>query len=221
MTKTRILRPRLALAIAALMVLSVSSVTASSPPNAAMPVGPVTANILALNYDESGMVNGFVVSTGIVLAFPAAACSGIGTLGAVGNSVTYSGAEETLGSGLKVVNVSSFTNNTTPATYPPGPNPKPVAYPLIAGIVTALNYSLETGLVNGFLFTPSGGSVVLVDIGDFTSSSLRAALSVGTSVSVEGVLLQPGTCAPAGTTSEIVASSVKIGAKVYPIQNSL
>ena len=202
-----------------LVLLAIVMVSGAAWANMGTAVGPVTATITALNFDESGaMVNGFLVGTNTLLVFPKPTCNGIGTLGVVGNSITYSGTEFTQPTHIIRVQVSSFTNHTTGATYPPAPNPKPVAYPATAGAISALNYDLENGVVNGFRFTPTGGAAVFVDIGYAPSTALLAALTVGTSATVTGVLESPPTCATAGTISEVDATTIAIGSKVYTLR---
>src|ERR1039457_1710470 len=102
-------------AAAVFTVLAASAVTGMADNDHAptTTVGPVTAAITQLNYDESGgMVNGFLVGTNVLLTFSKPVCGGIGTLGAVGNSVTYSGSAQTFTSGFQTVNVTLFTNGT-------------------------------------------------------------------------------------------------------------
>jgi len=179
-------------------------------------VGPVTTTITALNYDESGAhVNGFLVGTNVLLTFSKNVCAGVSSLGAVGNTITYSGAATTFASGFQTVSVSSFSNTTTSASYPPAPTPAPSAYAATAGTITALNYS-EEGTVNGFLFTPSSSSAVFVDIGQ-PSTTLAPLLTVGAAVTVTGTLEAPSPCAASGTISEVNPSSLLIGSTTYPI----
>lgn len=220
-------------AAALLTVLAGSAVVAVAHDNLAAsalptPVLNVMATITQLNYDESvGLVNGFLVGNNVLLTFAKPVCGGIGTLGAVGNSVTYSGSARTLASGFEIVNVTSFTNNTTTVTYPPAPIfTKPVAYPLTAGTITQLNYDPENGVIEGFLFTPTPGPSatpsavpsarpeVLVDI-VFPNATLMPLLTVNASLSVAGTMQAPGGCAPAGAIPEVYASSLVIGSKTY------
>jgi len=180
------------------------------------PVGPVTAAITQLNFDESGAtVNGFLVGTNILLTFQKPVCGGIGTLGAVGNAVTYSGSAQTFTSGFQTVAVTSFANGTI--TYPPAKiSRKPSTYPLTAGTITQLNYNPENGAIDGFVFTPTSGAKVFVDIGS-ANATLTPLLTVGASVSVVGTIEAPGACAPTGTISEVDASSLTIGTTAYPV----
>jgi hypothetical protein len=182
-------------------------------------VGPVTATITALNYDESGAaVNGFLVGTNTLLTFNKNVCGGIGTLGKVGDSVTYSGTAETFTSGFVEVDVTSYTDGTI--TYPPTTtSTKPSAYPLTPGTITQLNYGLENGSIDGFVFTPTTGPKVFVDVGT-PSATLAPLLKVGTAVSVVGTLEGPQMCAPAGTISEVDASSLTIGTTSYHIDGN-
>lgn len=177
-------------------------------------VGPVTAAITGLNYDESGTgVNGFLVGN-VLLTFSRPVCGGIGSLGVTGNSVTYSGTAVTLSSGFQVVHVTSFTNGTI--TYPPAAPPKPTAYAATPGTITQLNYNLENGSVNGFVFTPTSGPKVFVGISR-PNSTLAPLLTVGASVSVTGTLEAPPLCTSSGTISEVDASSLTIGSNTYPM----
>ena len=179
-------------------------------------VGPVTANITALNYNESGAsVDGFLVGTNVLLRFTKPVCGGIASLGAVGNSVTYSGVALTFPSGFQVVNVTSFTNGSV--TYPPAKPPKPAAYPATPGTITQLNYG-EVGSVNGFVFTPTTGPKVFVNVG-IPSKTLEPLLTTGASVSVTGTLEAPPQCAATGTISEVDASSLTINGTAYPIHS--
>jgi hypothetical protein len=186
--------------------------------NPPAPVGPVTAPIAQSNYsDLGGTVNGFLIGSNVLLTFSKAVCGGIGTLGAAGNSVTYSGSAFTSTSGFQTVNVTSFTNHTTSATYPPSTTPsKPSAYPLTAGTIVQLNYEPETGGINGFVFK-AGSAGLFVDIG-FANSTLMPLLKVGAAVSVVGTMEATPQCAPpAGTISEVYASSLTIGGTAYPV----
>jgi hypothetical protein len=184
------------------------------------PVGPSTASITQLNYDEGGAtVNGFLIGTNILLKFSKPVCGGLTTLGAVGNSVTYSGMALTLPSGFQLVNVSNFTNG--PLTYPPTATPaKPSKYPLTPGTIAQLNYNPDTGSIDGFVFNPTSGPEVFVYIGS-ANPTLAPLLTVGASVSVVGLMEAPAACAPAGAIAEVDASSLTIGAKTYPIRGIL
>ena len=203
---------------AALAILTGSAIAATPPgPAAVVPstVGPITAAISQVNYDESGaVVNGFLIGANTLLTFLRPVCGGIGSLGKASDTVTYSGIAQTFGSGFQNVFVTSFTNGTI--TYPPATAlPKPTAYPATSGSITQLNYS-ENGVVNGFVFTPTSGSAVFVDLGE-TNPALAAQLTTGTTVSVTGMLEAPPVCAPAGTISEVDATSLTIGTKTYAI----
>lgn len=204
-------------AAAVLTVLTAGTVTAMADDHStalSTPVGPVTASITQLNYDESGgTVTGFLAGT-YLLTFSKSVCGGIGTLGVVGNSVTFSGTTQ-VPTGIVPVNVTSFTNGTI--AYPPATTTtKPSAYPATSGTITQLNYNPESGAIDGFVFTPTTGTKVYVDIGT-PSTTLAPLLTVGASVTVTGTLEAPGTCAPIGTISEVDASSLTIGSIAYPI----
>jgi len=194
------------------------------------PVGPVTATITQLNYDQiGGVVSGFLIGTNVLLTFREPICGGIGTLGNVGDSVTYSGSARTFTSGLQIVAVTSYADGAN--TYPPAPAfTKPSPDPLTAGTVTQVNYNPENGAMNGFIFTPApsgpvptviarvNGNAVFVDIGH-ANATLASLLTVGASVSVTGTLGGAVACAPAGTISEVYASSLTIGSTVYRLPN--
>jgi hypothetical protein len=80
-------------------------------------VTSVTGTITQLNYGDGGAIEGFLIGTNVLLTFPTNVSGGIGSLGVAGNSVTHSGSAVTSSSGFESVRVSSFTNNTTKATY--------------------------------------------------------------------------------------------------------
>ena len=177
-------------------------------------VTSVTGKITALNYNETGAaVDGFLVGTNVLLTFSKPVCAGIVSLGNIGDSVTYSGVAVTLASGLQVVHVTSYTDGSI--TYPPAAPPKPAAYPATNGTITQLNYS-EYGFVNGFLFTPTSGPKVFVNVGR-PNAALAAALTLNAAVSVTGTLEAPPACAPTASISEVDASSLTIGTTTYPI----
>src|SRR5258708_4656797 len=76
-----------------------------------------TVTITQVNYGTDGAIEGFLIGSTTLLTFPTNVSGGIGTLGAVGNSVTYSGTEVTTSTGFSSVRVTSYTNNTTKVTY--------------------------------------------------------------------------------------------------------
>jgi hypothetical protein len=178
------------------------------------PFEPITATTITnasgtisqVNYDESGAtVQTFLVGTNIILSFPSTVCAGVSSLGVAGNSVTYSGTAITFGSGFQSVTVSSFTNNTTKATYTkPSPSPsKPTAYPATAGVIDQLNYD-TIGEIDGFVFTPTGSTTKLfVDISPRPNSKLTPLLKVGATVTVAGFVEPAVACPPAGTITEV------------------
>jgi hypothetical protein len=195
--------------------------SAADPFTPPTPVGPVTAPIAQLNYsDLGGTVNGFLIGTNTLLTFLKPVCGGIGTLGAVGNSVTYSGSAFTSPSGFQTVNVTSFTNGTI--KYPPTTTPsKPSAYPSTSGTIVQLNYEPESGAINGFVFKPASGPTVLVDIG-FANATLTPLLKANAAVTVVGTLEATPQCAPpAGTIPEVYASSLTISGTAYPVGSFL
>src|SRR5580700_6794815 len=104
-------------------------------PVTATTITNATGTIAQVNYNESGAtVQSFLVGTNIILSFPTTVCAGVASLGAAGNSVTYSGTALTFSSGFQSVNVTSFTNNTTKASYTQPTPSKPAAYPATAGV---------------------------------------------------------------------------------------
>ncbi len=165
-----------------------------------------TGTITQVNYNESGAtVESFLVGTNIILSFPTTICAGVSSLGAAGNSVTYSGVALTFSSGFQSVSVTSFTNNSTRASYSrPSVSPsKPAAYPATAGLIDQLNYDV-TGQVDGFVFTPTGSSTKLfVDISPRPNATLAALLKVGATVTVAGFVEPAVACPPAGTVTEV------------------
>ena len=178
-------------------------------------VGPVTAIITALNYGDGGaQVKGFLVGTNTLLTFPKRVCAGVGSLGTVGNSVTYSGTAYNFVSGFQVVRVSSFTNGGI--TYVPAATVAPAAYPLTAGTINQVNYSAERGSINGFVFAPATGANVFVGV-DRANAALMALLTTGAAVSVAGVREAPEPCAAAGTIAEVHASSLTVGTTTFPL----
>jgi hypothetical protein len=176
----------------------------------------VTGAITQLNYGNGGEVQGFLIGADVLLNFPSNICGGLGTLGAVGNSVTYSGTEFTATSGFESVQVSSFTNNTTKATYT-APTSSPTTYGPTSGTVKQLNYAND-GSINGFLFT-AGSSTIFVSIGYTSSTTLTSLLTVGASVSVSGTTSPSASaCASTGTIESVNASSLTIGSTTVVIQ---
>ena len=176
-----------------------------------------TGTISQLNYGSNGAVEGFLAGTNILLNFPTTICGGIGTLGAVGNSITYSGTAVTATSGFQSVRLTSFTNNTTKATYAaPTSTTSPTAYGPTSGTVKQLNYG-DDGVVDGFLFTASGStSPIFVSIGPRNSTALTTALVVGATVSVIGVTSPSlSACSSTATLETVDASSLTIGTQTF------
>lgn len=192
-----------------------------------------TGTISQVNYGESGAVDGFLLGTDIFLSFPTTVCGGIGSLGVAGNAVTYSGSSRTNSTtSFQSVIVSSFTNNTTHATYTqPTTRPTPTAYGPTSGSVTHLNYE-SNGAIDGFLFTPSSttatigpgtgliqlNGVVLVVFGPGASTTLKPLLTVGATVSVTGrTIPETPTCATTGSVTVVNASSLVINGQTIII----
>ena len=194
---------------AILVGLLAGAAFASSGPTT---VTGVTGTITQVNYDETGgAVQSFLVGTNIILSFPTTVCAGVGSLGAAGNIVTYSGTAITFPSGFESVTVTSFTNNTTKATYTRTTPAKPAAYPATPGVINQLNYDLD-GSVDGFQFTPTGSTTkVFVDISPRPNATLLPLLKVGATVTVTGVVEPPVACSPAGTPVQVDASSLTFG----------
>jgi hypothetical protein len=179
------------------------------------PVPAATGSITQPNYSDSGgVVDSFLVGANTILTFPTTVCSGVGSLGVAGNKVTYSGAAVTYSSGWESVRVTSFTNNTTSATYTKPTPAKPAAYGPVSGAIKQLNYS-DTGSINGFVFTPATGSAVFVDLEAPPNATLAPLLTVGTTVSVTGTSEAPVACAPAGALTQVDASSLTIGTTTF------
>src|SRR5277367_747655 len=161
----------------------------------------VAGTISQVNYGSDGAIDGFLIGTTTLLTFRMNVSGGIGTLGAVGNSVTYSGNEATTSAGFSSVDVTSYTNNTTKVTYSSATTtPSTTAYGPTSGTVKQLNYNND-GTIDSFVFTPSGSSTpLLVNTGSGASATLKPILLVGTTVSVTG------TEQAAAPTSACVAS---------------
>jgi len=182
-------------------------------------VTSATGTITQLNYNNDGSVQGFLVGTNILLDFPTVICGGAGTLGAPGNSVTYSGTASTATSGFQLVRVSSFANNTTKATYtaPTGTSTS-TAYGPTTGTVKQLNYA-DDGSIDGFLFAPSGStSSIFVSTGPAASATLKPLLTIGGTVSVTGTTSPSmNACSATATLQAVDASSVTIGTQTVVI----
>jgi hypothetical protein len=178
-----------------------------------------TGTISQVNYSDAGAVDGFLLGTNIFLSFPTNVCGGVESLGVAGNSVTYSGTARTNSTtSFQSVIVSSFTNTTTHATYTqPTKRPTPTAYGPTPGNVTQLNYD-PSGAIDGFLFTPSGSTAVLVVFGPEASSTLKPLLTVGGTVSVSGKTIpEAPACAATAAQTVINASSLIINSQTIII----
>lgn len=196
---------KLAALMPAVALLTISTLPAqtldATTPTAPTTVTNVSGTIAQLNYGTNGQVQGFLIGTNTLLSFPTTPCGGITTLGAVGNSITYSGSEITASSGFESVTVSSFTNNSTKVTYtaPTTTSTTPTAataYGPTTGKLTQLNYSTN-GTIDGFLFLPNGSSSLI-----FVSTGTRASGTLATVLTVNGTLTVTGT-----TTSALSACS--------------
>jgi hypothetical protein len=187
------------------------------PNGTATTVTNATGTITQLNYGNHGQVQGFLIGTNIVLSFPPNICGGSGALGVVGNAVTYSGTAFTATSGFESVHVSSFTNNTTNAAYT-APTSTSTAYGPTSGAIKQLNYS-GNGSIDGFWFTPSGGSSsIFVSIGGRSSTTLTSLLTAGAMVSVTGTTsARMGACSSTVALETVDASSLVIGSQTIVI----
>ncbi len=178
-----------------------------------------SGSIAHLNYDENGTIDGVLLGTNILLSFQGNVCGGIGTLGAVGNTVTYSGRATTNSTtGFQTVRVTSFTNNITSATYTSTTShPTPDLYGPTVVTVTALNYD-SSGVLDGFLF--GSGPAVLVVTGE-ASGTLKTLLVVGAAVSVTGTsTTSTGACVATPPLTVVKASSFIIGGQTIVISRS-
>jgi hypothetical protein len=182
----------------------------------------VTGTITQLNYGEDGAIEGFLIGSNTLLTFPTNVSGGIGTLGAVGNSVTYSGTETTTTSGFSSVRVTTYTNNTTKATYSSTTTSTSTAYGPTSGTVKQLNYSGD-GSIDSFVFTPSGSTTpLLVVTGAGASATLKPILLVGTTVSVTGTeraAAATSACVASGVLTVVEASSLIISGQTIVITN--
>lgn len=182
-------------------------------------VTSVSGTITQVNYGTDGMVDGFLIGANVLLTFEPDPATGIASLGAVGNSVTYSGAAVTSSTGFESVRVTSFTNNSTKATYtPPTTAAVPVTYGPTSGTVKQLNYD-GAGNIDGFLFTPSGSSTpIVVSTGSQASATLKPLLTVGATVSVTGTSeTAAATCTSTGALAVVNATSLTIGSQTIVI----
>ena len=101
----------------ALACACVGALAQGNRPTSTTTVTSATGTIAQVNYDESGAVASFLVGANTLISFPGTVCAGIASLGAAGNAITYSGTSVTWSSGFSSVSVTSFTNNTTGATW--------------------------------------------------------------------------------------------------------
>ena len=207
------------LAIGAGSLLNGQPYGTGGPSTTSTTVSGVTGTITQLNYGPNGTADGFLVGTNTLLEFGPSLCGGIGSLGAVGNAVTYSGNEFTSTSGFESVQVTSFTNTTTNATYTaPSSTSGAATYGPTSGAVKQLNYG-PGGAIDGFLFTASGASsAIFVSTGPQASSSLTSLLTVGATVSVTGNASSHGSaCSSTGALEVVNATSLTIGSQTVVI----
>jgi hypothetical protein len=185
--------------------------------SAPIAVTSATGTIAQVNYGTDGSVQGFLIGSNTLLLFPTNVCGGIGSLGVAGNSVTYSGTQFTVSSGFETVEVTSFTNGTTKATYTlPAHILKPTAYGPTSGTIAQVNYG-DGGSIDGFVFS-AGATDILVSTGVRASSTLTSLLEKGATVSVTGTTLPAlSACASTGTIEVVNASSLTIGSQTIVI----
>lgn len=191
---------------------STDAATATAPTTTT--ITNAIGTITSVNYNTDGTIEGFLVGSNVLLTFQGNVTGGIATLGAAGNSVTYSGTEVTdTTTGFSTVRVTSLTNNTTKATYTaptPGTPTTPTSTAYTAtGTIKQLNYD-SNGLINGFVFTGSGSTTsVLVVIGATNNTTLQSLLKVGMTASVTGTERTASTTT--GSLATVNASSLTIG----------
>jgi len=182
-------------------------------------VGPVTGTITALNYDADGRtVNGlFIGASNTMLTFERPVCGGVGSLGKVDDSVTYSGSEVSFSREFNSVRVTSYKDGSITYSHTTRA-PTPTRYELTAGKIKALNYDPRDGAINGLFFTPMAGPEVFVDLGHVDSAV--AGLLAGAApvaLSVTGAELPSPLCAKSAPIGVVVASSLTIGGALYPV----
>ena len=187
-------------------------------------VTSVTGAITQVNYGSDGAIEGFLIGSNTLLTFPTNVSGGIGTLGAVGNSVTYSGTEVTTSAGFSSVRVTSYTNNTTKVTYSSSTTVSTTtAYGPTSGTVKQLNYNND-GAIESFVFTPASSSTpLLVVTGSGASATLKPILTVGATVSVTGTeqaATPTSACVAAGVLTVVHASSLIISGQTIVITGS-
>jgi hypothetical protein len=184
-------------------------------------VTSVTGTISQVNYGTDGAIEGFLIGTTTLLDFPTNVSGGIGTLGVAGNSVTYSGTEVTTSAGFSSVRVTSFTNNTTKATYSSSTTVSTTtAYGPASGTVKQLNYNGD-GSIDSFVFTPASSTTsLLVVTGPGASTTLKPLLLVGATVSVTGTeqaATPASACVASGVLTVVQASSLIISGQTIVI----
>jgi len=186
-------------------------------PNTATTVTAATGTITQINYGDNGEVQGFLIGASALLSFASNVCGGVGSLGVAGNSVTYSGSASTTTAGFAFVRVTSFTNNTSAATYT-APSFSRTTYGPTTGTVTQLNYT-NSGAIDGFVYTPSGSTTsIFVATGPRPSTTLTTLLTVNATASVTGTTsAQQSACSPTGTLETVDASSLVIGGQTLTI----
>jgi len=184
-------------------------------------VTSVTGTITQTNYGEDGAVEGFLIGSTTLLTFPTNVGGGIGTLAAVGNSVTYSGTAVTTSAGFESVRVTSLTNNTTKVTYSSSTTVSTTtAYGPTSGTVKQLNYNSD-GTIDSFVFTPASSTTsLLVVTGEGASATLKPLLTIGGTVSVTGTeqtAAATSACVASGVLTVVQASSLIISGQTIVI----
>lgn len=215
---------RHSLCVAALMTITITGVPVFAQEidplaQSSSTVTNVTGTISQLNYGTDGTADGFLLGTNVLLLFSGDVIGGVGSLGAVGNSVTYSGQVVSTSSAFQAVRVTSLTNNTTKATYSSSTktNAAPTAYGPTSGTVKQLNYD-ASGAVDSFVFAPVGSTTpVLVATGPVTNGALKAALTMGATISVTGTTLpaSPAFCTVANGLAVVDAGSLSINGTTF------
>lgn len=192
-------------------------VTSDASTTTGTAVTSATGTIVQANYNDQGVIDGFIVDTSTLLKFPGRVCGGVTTLGAVGQAVTYSGtAYANATTGISAVRVSALTNTSTSATYTAPVTPTSTAYAATDGAITRLNFDTAGG-INGVLFTPTGSSTpVLVKFGgSVRDTTLIPLLVVGAAVNVVGTTTTGETYCGTAAVSTVRATTMTVGGTAF------
>lgn len=180
-------------------------------------VASASGTIVQANYNDQGVIDGFIVDSSTLLKFPGRVCGGVTTLGAVGQAVTYSGtAYANATTGISAVRVSALTNTSTSATYTAPTTPTSTAYAATDGTITRLNFD-QAGGINGVLFTPLNSTTpVLVKFGGgVRDTTLTPLLVVGAAVNVVGTTTTGETYCGTAAVSTVRATTLTVGGTVF------